>query len=50
MRLVEELESLIDALDAAGVNYAVCGGLALAVHGHARATEGTPGQPRASIF
>jgi len=39
MRLVEELETLIDALDAAGVNYAVCGGLALAVHGHARATE-----------
>jgi len=39
MRLAEELEKLIDAFDAAGVNYALCGGLALAVHGHARATE-----------
>ena len=29
---------MIDALDAAGVAYALCGGLALAVHGYPRAT------------
>lgn len=36
---VTELEGLIDALEAAGVGYAVCGGLALAVHGYPRATK-----------
>jgi hypothetical protein len=36
---VTELEALIDAFDADGVEYALCGGLALAVHGHPRATQ-----------
>jgi hypothetical protein len=35
---VTELEGLISAFEAAGVGYAVCGGLALAVHGYPRAT------------
>lgn len=35
---ISELEGLVDAFEAAGVEYAVCGGLALAVHGHPRAT------------
>jgi hypothetical protein len=39
MDLVAELDALIDAFDADGVEYALCGGLALAVHGHARATQ-----------
>lgn len=36
--LLEELSELISALDATGIDYAVCGGLALAIHGFARAT------------
>ena len=36
--LEEELGALIDALHAANVEYALCGGLALAVHGAPRAT------------
>lgn len=36
--LVEEFRSLVDALEREGVPYAVCGGLALAVHAHPRAT------------
>lgn len=36
--LLDELSQLISALDANGIEYAVCGGLALAVHGFARAT------------
>jgi len=36
--IVEELTSLVGALDAAGVPYAVCGALALAIHGVPRAT------------
>ena len=36
---VTELEALVDALDADGVPYALCGGLALAVYGHPRATK-----------
>jgi hypothetical protein len=39
MDLVAELDALIEAFDADGVEYALCGGLALAVHGHARATQ-----------
>jgi hypothetical protein len=39
MDLIEELVDLSDALDAAGVEYAVCGGIALAVHGHPRFTK-----------
>jgi hypothetical protein len=35
---VTELEAVLDALDADGVPYALCGGLALGVHGHPRAT------------
>lgn len=38
MDIVEELTSLGHALDAAGVDYAVCGALALAIHGVPRAT------------
>jgi len=34
-----DLETLLDALDGAQVPYAVCGGLALALHGHPRATR-----------
>jgi hypothetical protein len=36
--LVEELRGLVDALDRAGVEYAVCGGLAVAIHVRPRAT------------
>jgi len=36
--LVEELGALIEALDREKLDYAVCGGLALALHGHPRAT------------
>lgn len=36
--LLEELTDLIDALDKGGVEYAVCGGLALTIHGFPRAT------------
>ncbi|MBA3456971.1 MAG: hypothetical protein H0T42_28030 [Deltaproteobacteria bacterium] len=38
MDLIAELESLVDALDREGVEYALCGGLALGLHGHPRAT------------
>lgn len=34
-----ELERVVDALAQHGVPYALCGGLALAVHGHPRATK-----------
>lgn len=37
-RFIAELESLVDALGAEGVEYAVCGGIALGLHGHPRAT------------
>ena len=37
--LFEELVTLADALEAGGVPYALCGGLALAVHGYVRATR-----------
>lgn len=36
---VSELESLLEAFDAGAIDYALCGGLALAVHGHPRATK-----------
>jgi hypothetical protein len=36
--LFEELRSVIARLDAEGVPYALCGGLAMAVHGYPRAT------------
>ncbi len=37
--LIAELELLVDALERDRVDYALCGGLALAVHGHPRATQ-----------
>ncbi len=36
--LLEELSGLISALDENEIEYAVCGGLALTIHGFARAT------------
>jgi hypothetical protein len=39
MELVEEFDRIIDALEQGGVDYAVCGGVALAIHGHPRATK-----------
>lgn len=36
--LLEEFRALVAALDAAGVEFAVCGGLAVAIHAHPRAT------------
>jgi len=36
--LLDELSQLISALDENKIEYAVCGGLALAIHGFARAT------------
>ncbi len=37
--LEAELVGVVDSLNAAKVPYALCGGLALAVHGHPRATK-----------
>lgn len=37
--LIEELEKLVDALAAAAIDYAVCGGLALGILGHPRMTK-----------
>jgi hypothetical protein len=39
MDLTTELASIVDALDAAGLPYALCGGLAVALHGYVRATR-----------
>ena len=36
--LLEEFRALVDALQAGGVDFAVCGGLAVAIHAHPRAT------------
>jgi len=36
--LYEEFKSIVSALDEHGIDYAVCGGLAMAVHGLPRAT------------
>jgi len=36
--LVEEFRSIVAALEAADVEFAVCGGLAVAIHAHPRAT------------
>lgn len=38
--LHDELKQLVRALEARGVEYALCGGLAMAVHAVPRATEG----------
>lgn len=37
--IIAELEGLVDALDVEGVDYAVCGGLALGILGHPRMTK-----------
>jgi hypothetical protein len=37
--LPEELDSIRVALTRAGIDYAVCGGIAMAIHGFTRATE-----------
>ncbi len=39
MDLIEELVGLSEAFDAASIDYAVCGGIALAIHGHPRFTK-----------
>jgi len=36
--LLEELDQITTAFDKGGVEYAVCGGLALTIHGFPRAT------------
>jgi hypothetical protein len=36
--LLDELSNIISALEDGGIEYAVCGGLALAIHGLARST------------
>lgn len=36
--LIAELEGVVERLERASVPYALCGGLALAIHGHPRAT------------
>ena len=39
LNVIAELEAVVDALDAEGVPYALCGGLALGIHGHPRTTR-----------
>lgn len=39
LNLYSELEALARSFDQAGVPWALCGGMALAVHGHPRATK-----------
>jgi hypothetical protein len=39
MDLFEELRRVASSLDAGGIPYALCGGLAVAAHGHVRATK-----------
>jgi len=36
---ITELEQIVDAFRAAGISYALCGGLALGLHGQPRATQ-----------
>jgi len=36
---ITELEQIVDAFRAAGISYALCGGLALGLHGQHRATQ-----------
>ncbi len=40
--LLDELSQLISALDENEIEYAVCGGLALAIHGFARVDKVRP--------
>lgn len=39
MDLIREFGELIDALNSAGVEYAVCGGVAVTIHGYVRTTK-----------
>ncbi len=39
MDLLQEYSNIVNALDAKGLDYATCGGLAMAVHGYIRATK-----------
>lgn len=39
MDLYQELLGMIDALDSAGIDYALCGGIAVAFHGYLRFTK-----------
>ncbi len=39
MNLYEEFSSIIDALTEASIDYAVCGGIAVAIHGYPRFTK-----------
>ncbi len=39
MNLLEEFRSVVSALNGSAIPYAVCGGMAMAVYGHARATQ-----------
>ncbi len=39
MKLKDELIRIVACLDKAGIDYALCGGLAVAVHGHPRMTK-----------
>ena len=39
MKLKDELLKIVVRLDQAGIDYALCGGLAVAVHGHPRMTK-----------
>jgi hypothetical protein len=39
MNLVDELHAIAKALDEAGVRYAVCGGVAVTIHGATRSTK-----------
>jgi hypothetical protein len=51
MNINTELLHVLDALDKDGIEYALCGGLALAVHGHPRFMKQATGraQDRADI-
>lgn len=40
MNLVDELHAVTGALGAAGIPYAVCGGIAVTIHGATRTTKG----------
>ena len=39
MNFFDELRALVAALEAAAIDYAICGGVALAIHGAPRATQ-----------
>lgn len=39
MDLIEELSAVVQALEGRGIEYALCGGLAVAVHGYVRFTQ-----------